>query len=423
MLDTAQINPAIGYLTGLHYDEDPRGLRIHDWYAVPVDKTWNNATIPQAYDLALKEADYLIVTHPNKLFAFGPSQLDAVYGLFSDMAELARYKNGALGYMENYDKELLRELIKPGVPFILGTYLIEPGKWSGKLKSDWASDGYLLLVGENQIIPGWSIKMGTHVTTTGTHTWIADPTDYPYASTYGDDLKPELSMGRIIGDNPTELRKPIRTSLEVSKGSAGYQFDRTDSLLISGFPRSLSGNSMNILTQQEVDGVLTQISQKPVPPRFSQTIWHTPAHTIYDGTGGIDETATSNAIKAAFLADTPDQDVIFLAGHGNADSWDQIHRNDIVNQAGIFGNANPFVFVSSCLTGKYTGGSRFAEAFLAKGAAAYLGAVEKGGCYKGQVCPGSNTFFNKWDLNEPVGLALKQTKLSLGNSFTHRLWK
>ena len=420
LLETNPPKPEIGYLTGLHYDKDPSGLRIHDWFSVPVPKTWgaNGKSIPEAYDEALKEADYLIVTNPVRLFAFGNTQTNAVYSLLSDMAELARYRNGALGYMETYDKNLLRKLIKP-------TFFFFPniGQWSSKLKDNWVSEGYLLIVGETEVVPAWSKILGTHeISTGGTYTWKADPTDYPYASTYGEELKPELNIGRIIGDNPTALRKPIQTSINVIKGLSGYGFDRSHSLLISGFPNGLSGKSMNIKTKDEVDNVLKQILKKPVSANSDQFKWHTPSYTKYDNAGKMDENATKNAIKQAFFADTPNIDVIFLAGHGNVGHWDGIHKNDIINQTNPFGSTNPFVFASSCLTGKYTGGSQFAEAFLAKGAGVYLGATEKGACYQGQVCPNADKFFQRWDLSESLGLALKQTKRSLSNDITHRIW-
>jgi len=66
--------------------------------------------------------------------------------------------------------------------------------------------------------------------------FIATITDYPYASTYGDELKPELSIGRIIGNNPDALRKPIETSLNVLLGVSGYGFDGVSR---RGFRRTL----------------------------------------------------------------------------------------------------------------------------------------------------------------------------------------
>ena len=425
MLDATPITPEIGFSTGVHYDKDERGLRIHEWFAVPVPKVFGGETLSQAYDDALKSADYLIVTHPNRLFAFGPAQTSDVFGLFSDMAELARYRNGVLAFLDNYDKDMLKKLIRPGLalPFSPETYIMTPGAWSGKLDAGWPSNGYLLLVGENQIVPGWSRKLGSFETSTGaTHTWIANPTDYPYADNTGDELYPELSLGRIIGDTPAALRTPIRTSINVAMGVSGFDFDRTHSLLISGFPKGLNGGSMNILTAQEVDNVLDQVLDKPVAPISAQTVWHTPSHSVVDGNGVLDQAATQAAVRSAFLADTPDQDVIFLAGHGNSDSWDAIDRTTIANQTKPFGGVNPFVFASSCKTGDYTGGSRFAEAFLSQGAGAYLGAVIEGACFQGKACPNADTFFKKWDINEPLGLALKQTKRGLYLNKVNRIW-
>ena len=406
LIDSNPPKPEIGYSTGFHYDKDAQGLRIHDWVAVPVLKTWGGKTIPQAYDEAIKKSDYLIVTNPVKLSAFGYKQIYAIYGLLSDMAELGRYKNGVLGYTYDYSTTGLQKLIKPG------------GKWSSKLKKDWTSNGYLLLVGENEIIPAWYRKFGNLLTTKGDIMLKTDCADYPYANTYGKELKPELSIGRIIGNTPAYLMKPIQYSFLVARGEVGCGFDRSHAFLVSGYNKGLGGGADDIDFKSEINAVSSEISKKQGSPK--QTLLHTPSYTKYDGKGKIDQKFTKTTILNKFFFESAYKDVIFLAGHGNWDHCDVINQNDINNnKIHFFKTTNPFVFISSCVTGRYPVGFGFTEALLNKGAAVVLSASEFG---LGTHANISKKFYEKWDMSESIGLAVKQTKCSLGYSVSDKYW-
>jgi len=311
--------------------------------------------------------------------------------------------------------------------YILHDLTEKGGAWSSKLKDDWTSEGYMLIVGENEIIPAWGGKSWKKESKWGCiYSWClysktidtvkTDLTDYPYASTCGKEIKPELSIGRIIGNNAKKLRKPIETSIGVYKGLPGYEFDRSHALVVSGYPTCLDGGCDYINFKNEADGVADRLIEKGV----NVIQMHTPDYTQYNLSGEINVTATKAAIKNAFFANTPNKDVVHLAGHGNKPVCDEIHRNDVNGEAAPFGPANPFVFASSCLTGRYVGITSLAEAFLNKGAGVYLGATESGRC-----CSHSNIakkFYENWETYQPIGSAVKETKRSLGSDAYEKFW-
>ncbi len=396
--DFASKIPSIGDPIKLWY-EDQKGKTYFEESKQPVPGTTNGETITSSYDKAVKSADYLIVTNPQRLGFY--SQSKDVDDLLSTMAKLARYRSGVLGYSTwkyAYYEQVLQGLIKDG------------GSWSSKLVDGWSSNGFLLIVGETEIIPSWNRVIGTFYTTLGDYTWKVF-TDNPYANTYGDERKPELSIARIIGSNAKELKKVIETSLKVLLKEPGYGFDRSKAILVSGFPSNLMGGF-----DGQVDAVANAIKKKT--PSVSTDKIDTPDFKQYNpSTGKINENYTNLVVDSVFFGATNGRSIIFLAGHGNWDHWDKIDKYDVSKQIDPFGWTNPFVFASSCKTGIYSGVTGISEAFLQKGAAVYLGAVESGGwtAY-------STKFFDSWDLNEPISQAVKQVKASLGDEAQDKIW-
>jgi len=396
--DYVSLKPSIGDPVRLWYT-DQDGKNIYEETKQPVPSTTNGEAILSSYNNALKTADYLIVTNPQRLGYY--SQSKDVDELLSTMAKLAKYRNGVLGYTTwkyAYYEQVLQGLIKSG------------GSWSYKLADGWCSDGYLLLVGETEIIPSWNRVIGTFYTTAGDYTWKVI-TDNPYANTYSDEKKPELNIARIIGSNAKELKKVIETSLKVLLKEPGYGFDRSNALLVSGFPSNLMGGFDN-----QVNAVSNSIKKKT--PNTATDKINTPDYTqYYSSTGEINEAYTDLIVENVFFGATYAKDIIFLAGHGNWNSWDKIDNTDVSKQMTPFGWSNPFIFTSSCKTGIYTGVDGISEAFLQKGAAVYLGATESGGwtAY-------STKFFDSWDLDEPISKAVKQVKAGLGNDAKDKIW-
>ncbi len=117
------------------------------------------------------------------------------------MAQLAKEKNGVLGFISSRraaeGAQSLMNLMQDG------------GAWSQMMATGWVDNGYLLLVGETEIVPAWN--------------WRDVPlSDFPYGNTKGDE-RPELRVGRIIGNSAADLAVPIRSSLQ------GYMTARTRS--------------------------------------------------------------------------------------------------------------------------------------------------------------------------------------------------
>jgi hypothetical protein len=398
--------PEVGFFVDMTWDS-AASSGYHNYVKQPVGLTTGGETVSEAHATALKQTDYLIVTNPNRLFLFYNPGLDRSKKycdlLLSTMAELAYEKNGALGYIDTYSAPALRNLITSG------------GSWSSRLKSGWDSNGYLLLVGENQVVPGWTRHFGTKYTTKGDIPFDASPTDYPYASTAGTEPKPELSIGRIIGDTPALQVIVIRNSLYSFRGETGYDYDGLFTFAVSGFPACTSGTCDNLDFHHEVSSISKVVSGSIVGMR-------TPDLAQYDAEGKILIEPTKHAITTTFFTHSADKDIVFLAGHGNAGSWDVFNTGDILAQQAPFGAHSPFVFASSCATGNYPAGFGLAESMLTRRAAAYMGAVEIGACNKDHTCPHADTFFSNWSPSESFALALKQTKQQLGSGFVDRWW-
>jgi parallel beta-helix repeat protein len=246
--------PSIGDSIKLTY-EGPYGTK---YSPKPVSFTikettlnYPNVPIATAYNDALKEADYLIVTNRPWLILCNLFQLDDVNALLSDMAHLATLRNGVLGYFSSpyVSRDTIRDLIKPG------------GDWAKRLHPDFSKPlkGYLLIVGETEIVPAW------HPVTT------IEDSDHPYSDTTGDGV-PDLIVGRIIGDDAANLTKPIQASIGVFEKSSGYAFDRKKALMISGpgggvgsFVKSAQNVGATLKGQKFSVGYLHMTDYFPVP--------------------------------------------------------------------------------------------------------------------------------------------------------------
>lgn len=171
-------------------------------------------------DDAIDDADYVIVTHPERLHTHA-SSLGDPDELLAEMAHLAVLRDGVLGYLSTGDD-----------PGILDGLISEGGAWTQQLHPSFAEpfNGYMLIVGESEIVPAWR-----------SDELDVDLSDQPYSnrvlSGYGlgylGDM-PSLVVGRAVGDNVTRLLRPIQTSIRVAEGESGYGFDRSKALVYSG---------------------------------------------------------------------------------------------------------------------------------------------------------------------------------------------
>jgi hypothetical protein len=114
----------------------------------------------------------------------------------------------------------------------------DKGQWTEKLDPNWATEGYLLIIGETQIIPAFSESHGAD------GVGRIEASDTTYANTAGESKHPELCIGRIVGNNAARLTKPIQTSLDIIRGDK--DFSNNFGFSASGHERGISGESDNI---------------------------------------------------------------------------------------------------------------------------------------------------------------------------------
>ncbi|MDG6218122.1 MAG: DNRLRE domain-containing protein [Candidatus Thermoplasmatota archaeon] len=292
-----------------------------------------------------------------------------------------------------------------GNPYVLKDLLKPCGSWSSKLSQNWTREGYLLIVGETEIIPSWagknfgSIDLVIH----GKELMKADITDYPYASTYGLEIIPELAIGRIIGNSAQDLRVPIETSINVEKNTPGYGYDHSNYFAVSGYPKGISGKAADINFKQLLWEITKIFHQKSI---FG-SVMNTPDYTVYNANGSINEVLSHDSIEQQFFTAIPNHDIIFLSGHGSSGGWDEIKGSDVLTSNNPFGSVNPVVYAASCNTGGYHYGLSFAEAMLMKGAGAYYGATRWALSSHNGI---HMKFFQEWDKGLSIGDVARDIK-------------
>jgi len=364
-------------------------------FNMPVVTTSEGVLLGNAVMAARRTSDYLIVTDPYSLALDGLSSR-SFDSLLCTSAELAALKNGILGFLPDIGRNSsqVRAAIRrwgsgmEGSDGIFGHYL---------------SNGYLLIVGETHIVGSWTLE------TFGIETlWFVDPvheSDNPYADTNDDGTRPDLMVGRIIGDSASVMQVPIQASIDVAKGLPNAVFDRSNALLIAG---SGTGVDMFDASLDQVQGIMQHFGVSTLAYK----------HSSYGST-----------MITHLLAHEDNQDFIYYRDHCNFNIWSGAF--DTTNFSGDnpvnFGNTRPLVFASCCLAGQYinstgSGGITIAEAFLQTKAPVYIGSTELSDRDINNAT--SPVFYNNLMANPSTssGRALWNTKWSLELGYHGRLW-
>jgi hypothetical protein len=216
--------------------------RSHELTIRPMDILEDKIISADMITEALRSSNYLIVTNPAKLFDHYPR--GDVNNLLTAIGSLAKLRGSVMAPIGgDWSEGTLRDVI------------IED--WGPKLAYGWLSGGYLLLVGETEIVPSWYIPCpGFFMDDTR---GIIEISDYLYADISGDE-QPELKVGRIIGSNAGELLTPIQASIDACEGSKDY--DGSDALLVTGFEDTWEASIKNTeggKVTLDGKGVLTSI--------------------------------------------------------------------------------------------------------------------------------------------------------------------
>lgn len=176
-------------------------------------------------DDALRCADYLIITCPVGLYSYNPSDREGVDILLQEAATLAKAKSGVLAYFKGGTLvEELKDLIRPG------------RAWASKLAPSFnhpdTMDAYILLIGEEPIVPSGFLDVWDREIewASGGRQQSVRACDNVIADVVGDE-RPDLIVGRIIGDTARDLIRPIQASIDVYLGNG---FDRQMATVVTG---------------------------------------------------------------------------------------------------------------------------------------------------------------------------------------------
>jgi hypothetical protein len=273
----------------------------------------------------------------------------------------------------------------PGDRWALDRLLNHEGRWATQLATNWPSDGHLLIVGENEIVPTFTKRWDID---DWERSGRVDYTDRNYASTGldGDVNTPELAVGRIVGNTAERICQALRTAIEVAREP--WRLGNGRALCLSGPDDDDMGKFVD-----NRDSIADKLSARG----FDVEEHHLPS-------------------DATFFANDQDREVIYLTGHGSATSW-----GSCLTQSNVFhhfdsGSARPLLYAMSCLTGRYAaGGNTLNEQFLWRGAVAYVGATEVtygwGSHGRGWGPRFAEAFFDRLQADRTIGQTLKLAKL------------
>jgi hypothetical protein len=191
---------------------------LHSW-SIPCRcvRTEDGHLLDEEIDWAIEGSDYQLVTNPSLC----ASEFGAAADLLSEIARLAYHRKGILGYPSGIgadDPTWVRDCIR-----MWGASM----KGSDRAAGRYLSNGYLLLVGETEILPSWDLSVSTIRWSDGHRSNRVQYSDLPYGDMASSDNVPELNVGRIIGDSAGALMQAMQASIASS-------FDRTYGVATSG---------------------------------------------------------------------------------------------------------------------------------------------------------------------------------------------
>jgi len=183
----------------------------------PCTRTEDGHLLDDEIDWAIEGSDYLLVTNPDRC----DSEFGTAAPVLSEMARLAFHRNGILGYafgVGSDDPVWIREWIRSWG---------RPMTGSDGAGGNYLSNGYLLLVGETEIVPAWSVNTPNMTWTGDRESFSVGYSDLPYGDMASSDGVPELIVGRIIGNSAGALTQAMQSSLNSG-------FDRSYGVATSG---------------------------------------------------------------------------------------------------------------------------------------------------------------------------------------------
>jgi len=412
--DPQNFNYGIGRETEVNYtwlsgDEYVfSSLIYHLPAAKAIEGWWGTDEIPLTTSTILgpvSQRDYLVVTHPRKLYAI--YDVLEVNELLSELARFVRRKNAVLAYLDSpaARSELLNLAgHKNAIP--LGG-AAAAGGWSRLLHPDWSQNGYMLLTGEIEIIPSFTI-----ILTIPEGQYTLPLCDQPYAD-LNDDGYPDLTLGRIIGDFANILMMPIVTSRLVQSNFPGYDFDASDVLLMSG------KGSHETSFVNNINDISYVMNTEYAPPLSNDKYHRTDFLSAQDAWDNLDPLVSG-------------KDIIYYNGHGGPGGWGHV-LDEMSVQYLNFNGVRPCIFSFACSTGYYepaegeTGAMAdfsLGEAFFIHDAGLFIGATHMSNTGFNSV-NGLSFFRNFWRPEKEIGATYRDFERYLWSQYhqNHYHWR
>lgn len=208
------------------------------------------------------------------------------------------------------------------------------------------SPSFLLLVGDEEIIPPFLGYNNTHFT------------DLPYVTVTEGDYLPDMYNGRLVVQTPTELAHHLNKILWVEQYTYQNPSHLNQAMLIAGWDASWARMygypAVNYAYNHYMNpshGFQSHIYLSSYPGEFTQAV----RTQLHSGHG-----------------------FIYYTGHGSAQSWhDPSVTSEILHEMQSFGAA-PLVITNGCQTSNFAIDSCFSETWVTlenKGASAVIGAT------------------------------------------------
>jgi hypothetical protein len=289
-------------------------------------------------EAAFKAADFVIVTCPARLYPAYDD--DDVHYLLRWCGQLARKKNGVLGYME----------AATSAPQ-LKTMLRGDGTW-GKLLAPafrtWGG-GYVLIVGEQNIVPAWNVTGLNVPWSDGSVTTQVRLSDFPYSDCTGDWIV-DLNVGRSLGRSAIGLSRTVSSAVTFSTTAKP-----SPACLVSGYD-----SRINVLVE------FLGSTNAGAATLISKGVSATAAHI-----GALPASQQLPTFRTAVQG----KKLVSFNGHGNVNVWGDVTPSWEVNSLNYA--TGSWITAFSCLTGHYAANDAICRAFTNKtGTLGYIGSTE-----------------------------------------------
>ena len=289
-------------------------------------------------EAAFGAADFVVVTCPTRLYAAYDD--DDVDELLNKCGQLAVKLNGVLGFTEtSTTAPQLKAMLRGN------------GAWGSELAPAFRSlgTGYVLLVGEQNIVPSWEVTGLNFKWSGGSVTTRVRLSDFPYSDCTGDWIV-DLPVGRILGRNAADLERAVHR--------AWYHWPPakpTPAVLVSGHDSDF-WNQLDFILGAEVGA--GKLRQKGVSAAASHI-------------GSLPGSERLGALQSSVSG----RKLVSFFGHGNVNVWGNVVNSGEVGSLNL--GSGCWVTAFSCLTGNYADNGSIARAFTADAdALGCLGATE-----------------------------------------------